>query len=372
MTQGAAAHNRVKSLDGVRGIAILLVVASHVSPRFVPFGGIAGVTLFFVLSGYLITSILVSEHDKTGRIDLRAFYIRRFLRLAPALLALLVFLGVLMAVVGDERSSDYPFHALLAALYVGDIALAGGHPMGLLLHTWSLAIEEQFYLVWPIVLGLLLSRARDRRSLTTVVASAAALAFAYRLVAAIVWGFERVYFAPDTNAFALLLGCALAARSRGRHVLRPNVSLMWVSIAALGAMSVMPLFKTHRLDFLELSAPVTGVFALLLVMIARGVHGGLLSNPLLVWFGKISYGWYLWHVPLIYLQIDGVSNGTARYIAGAVVSLGAAWLSWILLEKRALALKARLESSQANPVLGGSCDGHVGPDSGQGPRATSS
>ena len=166
-----------------------------------------------MLSGYLITSILLAEHAATGRIDLRAFYTRRALRLFPAL-ALLIVAAALPAEAGGRSAADLRLHRLggVASLYLGDFVRAGGGTLGPLDHTWSLAVEEQFYLVWPLVAaGAAVVGPRGRRKLLRGVAALAAVAAGWTVLAAFLLPFARTYFAPDTNAFALMAGCALAA-----------------------------------------------------------------------------------------------------------------------------------------------------------------
>src|ERR1700710_2781147 len=152
----------------------------------VRYGGVVGVTVFFVLSGYLISSILLAEHAATGRINLRAFYTRRALRLFPALALLIVALPFLQKLVADPPLTyRYVRWAGSAALYLGDFVRAGGGTLGPLDHTWSLAVEEQFYLVWPLVLLALLHWARgDARKLLHGVAGLAVASAGWTVLAA--------------------------------------------------------------------------------------------------------------------------------------------------------------------------------------------
>src|SRR6185369_3060158 len=134
-------------LDGIRGIAILLVLAQHINLPSSTLAGLVGVNLFFALSGYLITTLLISEQDGTGKIDLRRFYERRVRRLVPALVAVVFVTGILMAIQGNLAGYFGP--AAVSLFYVSDIAKAIGYDLGYVGHTWSLAMEEQFYLLWP-------------------------------------------------------------------------------------------------------------------------------------------------------------------------------------------------------------------------------
>ena len=169
-------------LDGLRGIAILAVLAAHTGvPGFADGGGGAGVTLFFVLSGYLITSLLLAERDKNGRVDLRAFYVRRALRLLPALAAVLVVVVVLLlaglAPAAAVADTNYAIVIAGVVAYVANWVAVAGQSIGMLGHTWSLAVEEQFYIVWP---AMLLAGRRFGRT-----------AEATRCCSAVSWHFSR-------------------------------------------------------------------------------------------------------------------------------------------------------------------------------------
>ena len=240
---------RNQALDGARGVAVALVVGSHWSPAHVRYGGAVGVIVFFVLSGYLITSILLAEHAATGRIDLRAFYTRRALRLFPALALLVVALPFLQKLVADPQLTyGYIRWAGETALYLGDFVRSGGGTLGPLDHTWSLAVEEQFYLVWPLVLLALLFRARgDAAKLLRSVAALAAVSAGWTVLAAFLFPFVRTYYAPDTNAFALMAGCALAAWLRVRpqapaRSARPT----WIAARGRGSPGVLPVDRHPR------------------------------------------------------------------------------------------------------------------------------
>ena len=308
MTHGGsttARPTRNKALDGARGLAVALVVGSHWSTSHIRYGGAVGVTVFFVLSGYLISSILLAEHAATGRIDLRAFYVRRALRLIPALALLIVALPFLQKLVADPQLTyDYIGWAASASLYLGDLFRAGGGTLGPLNHTWSLAVEEQFYLVWPLVLLALLRWARgDAGKLLRGVAGLAAVGTGWTVLAPFFLPFARTYFAPDTNAFALMAGCALAAWLR----LRPQAALD-LDPADLDrprrprCAGGLPSLDQYGVDLQIVvhAAPLYGLAAVGLVVAAAGCpdRGPLVWKPF-TWFGTVSYGVYLWHGALV-------------------------------------------------------------------------
>ena len=252
-------------------------------------GGFVGVNLFFVLSGFLITSILVDEHRATGRISLRGFYERRLRRLGPALIVFLAVFLAWSAVAGLDRRAD-----VLAALFYGsDIVEAAGGTMHELGHLWSLAVEEQFYFIWPLALmGLLVLGRRASRIVLVLVAVLAAWRLAV-FVATLDWA--RVYFGPDTVAVALVAGAALAMTPV--DIRRPRA----VGAAGLLVLVVLALTLSHSVApsatiLLLLGIPVAVGASVALLAGAASVPG--LSSRPLVWLGGISYALYLWHTAL--------------------------------------------------------------------------
>jgi peptidoglycan/LPS O-acetylase OafA/YrhL len=266
----------IPALDGLRGIAIAIVVAYHAFGQ--PRGGWLGVDLFFVLSGFLITRLLLLERP----IRLRAFYARRARRLLPALLALLA--GYLVLGGGLAAVARY-------GLYSGNAyeAFRPGASLQLngLNHLWSLAQEEQFYLVWP---AALLAVRRLRRP-AVVLASLAVTLIGYRaLLAATGAGDARVYFAPDTNVDGLLLGAALGFRSPqvSRRLVRTATVLAAGAVALVSSTAVL---DAWTIPLFELSA---------VVLVAAAVAGTLHLPGVLVRLGRISYSLYLWHFVVLW------------------------------------------------------------------------
>ena len=287
----------VPALDGLRGVAILGVLGVHL---FGLSGGFYGVDLFFVLSGFLITTLLLEEHDRSGHVSLRAFYIRRARRLLPALGAVLV----LIAVVGPLYYSPGLLASIVASgLYAANIVRGFGRSDFLAAtpaaHLWSLAQEEQFYVLWPVALLALRRRLTERRLITLLAAGFVALVLYRATLAMASAGWHRLYYAPDTHMDGLVLGCLLAyARRRGLTtvpVLAGCVACVVIAAAfVLGAQTVV--WSVGGLPVVEVAAA-----ALVLAALSPGPVAAVLSARPLVWIGALSYSLYLWQLPAMWL-----------------------------------------------------------------------
>ncbi len=207
----------IPALDGLRAIAVLAVLVYHSGVRWLP-GGFLGVEVFFVLSGYLITSLLVSEYRETGRIDLKSFWIRRARRLLPALFLLLLATLTYAVIFLPQQVTQLRSDAVAAALYVTNWWLIFDHKsyfeeMGrpsLLKHLWSLAVEEQFYLIWPPLFALGISRLRERKMILGVLGAAGLSTVLMAILFQPGVDPSRIYYGTDTRAAELLIGAALA------------------------------------------------------------------------------------------------------------------------------------------------------------------
>jgi peptidoglycan/LPS O-acetylase OafA/YrhL len=280
-------------LDGIRGLAILLVIAQHINLPSTTLAGMVGVNLFFALSGYLITGILLAEIRANGRVEIRRFYERRIRRLLPALVAVVFATGVLMAAQG--KLVEYLGPAGVSLFYVSDIAKAAGYDLGYVGHTWSLAMEEQFYLLWPAILLFL-----PRRFLVPAVLLGIAGSIGLQLV---VVGFQDnvlAHFRPDVRADAILWGCFIA--------LVPVRVPRWAAISA--AVGLLVLSLTFIWPYaIALSSALSAV----LVAGAANVAAPLSWRPL-VRVGEISYGLYLWHAIPVGLFME-------RTVAGDILAM---------------------------------------------------
>jgi peptidoglycan/LPS O-acetylase OafA/YrhL len=313
-------------LDGLRGIAILIVLGAHTGmPGFADGGGGAGVTLFFVLSGYLITSLLLAEREKAGRVDLKAFYIRRALRLFPALAAVLIVMALLLvlglAPVAGTEGTNYGVVFLGVIFYVANWVAVAGQSIGMLGHTWSLAVEEQFYILWPTLLlaGLRFGRLR----LAIVILVLIFLDTPYRLFLDLHGGFMHVFVGTDSRGDALLFGCVLSLLETRYHQI----------VGWLGLIGVLALAATWRgdpgLGMQILFIPAGAMAATLAV---AGCPAVLAWRPL-AFIGKISYGLYLWHGLVIWWALP--------WPVAVPLSIAIACVSYFVLERRFLRLKDR-------------------------------
>jgi peptidoglycan/LPS O-acetylase OafA/YrhL len=374
--EGAGRRPRLSGLDGVRALAVLAVMAFHEGLPGMP-GGFLGVDVFFVLSGYLITDLLVAQSGRRGRmerLDLRGFWARRARRLLPALAVVLVTVTAAVTLFEPDQLTSLRRALLGAVTFSSNWSQAVAHqsyfsvfgPPPPLQHLWSLAVEEQFYLVWPLVLAVAVIRLR-RRWLRAAVAWAGAAASAATMAAVYVPGSDPsfVYYGTDTHASGLLIGAALA--------------LTW-PLARVGAVSQRAARALDATGVLGLAAiawavthfagsdaalyPAGLVFAALAagaVVIAAAAPGRIarvLGWRPLRWLGVRSYGIYLWHWPVIALfpAVAGYGVNVAEVrITETALPIALAAASWRWIEEPVLrhgfSATLRLRRSQITGAL---------------------
>lgn len=349
-------------LDGLRGVSILLVFIHHIYHPFVP-GGFLGVDIFFVLSGFLITSLLLQEFHQTDTINLRNFYLRRCLRLMPAVcffILCVTFYALLFE--SPAAFAQTSQAALLTLIYVSNWFYAFGwasanNALGV---TWSLAIEEQFYLVSPLILSLALSFKLKRKFMIySLIIGVLAIAV-YRKI---LWNADanvsRLYYGSDTRADALIIGC-LTGLMTSWNLLpyssrRFKFYLRILSAIVLSILIYLLAFEEWSDPILYNQAGYTVVslcVALLLLLIIRcppkfALH--ILQFTPLVWVGQVSYGLYLWHWASRYFIYRGsvLPPDATHLFLVVILSFGFTILSYYLIEKPFLKLKKRFTSLKA-------------------------
>ncbi len=362
----ATGRARIPALDGIRALALVLIMTFHFGVSWLP-GGYLGVDMFFVLSGYLITGLLIGEYRRSHRIVLSAFWLRRARRLLPALVLVLV--AVTLMVRFAEPAGLYPgfrMNALSAEFYFSNwwqIATSSNYfvatgAVSPLTHTWSLAVEEQFYLVWPLVavavLHLSRSLVRGVRVLALISLAGAAASVAEM---AVLYGpsvnTTRLYFGTDTHAEAILIGAALACvltlvqLRRGQEGMAPPARsvLACTALFAVGVLGIAGIVTlsvtmdgTSAFAYrggLALGSLCAAAIILGVVCVQNGAVARLLSLGPLVWIGTVSYGAYLWHYP-VFVYLDGARTGLTDFallVVRAAVTFAIAAASYYILER---------------------------------------
>jgi peptidoglycan/LPS O-acetylase OafA/YrhL len=355
--EGQRLKGHVPGLDGLRGLAVLLVLAFHAgyvvnhSGRFVP-GGFIGVDAFFVLSGFLITSLLLGEHARSGGISCSRFYLRRACRLLPALVDVLFVHGLYTLAIHEPKRPEAIGIATILA-YVSNWAMAFGVNIPpALRHAWSLAVEEQFYLVWPSVMLVVLRFVRSRAAIIgLLVAGMATSAVVRALVFHSANGYPAAYLRTDARADTILAGALLAFLCHWGWVPRRGVRpLAWAGLAGLFAITLRWSVYQPALYDGVFTLVALGVAAMIAALLGGGwLPGRFFESPPMRAAGRVSYGMYLWQVPVFYGAehfLSHHSNGMQAAV-GIVVTLIVTVASWFVVEQPFLRLKQRWE---ARPV----------------------
>ncbi len=352
MTNSCSKLAYVPELDGLRGIAILAVMFFHAEIQFFE-GGFIGVDIFFVLSGFLITSLLVQEFDCMGaRINLQHFYMRRVLRLGPSLICLLVvFCLISSLVLGKEMAIKNFIDAVISLVYLSNWARAFElHPPDFLGHTWSLSIEEQFYILWPVVLLTLLRIIKNRWYI--VFASALVALFSWLLRLYLVMNdatVERVYNGLDTRADALMVGCTLGvlisssliSENIKEYLSKYLIVIAPFSMICLLAFSIFSKWQDPRMYYLGFFVIelLTATLILDILVGKRSIVGKILAMKWLIWVGSVSYGLYLWHYPIFRTILALGFNHLTVILIGTILTLIVAACSYYFLERPILKFK---------------------------------
>jgi peptidoglycan/LPS O-acetylase OafA/YrhL len=331
------------SLDGARGLLTLGVLLAHT--RMALFSGaMVYMDVFFTMSGFLITSLLIKDFQKRGRISLKNFYLRRIMRLYPALTAMVIAFIALSFFLSD-RFDILLTEALVSWFYLMDYWWALGQtPVYYTGHTWSLAVEEQFYLLWPLVFIVLL-----RVSGLTVRTAGITFALALLFWAWRIWltydgaSIRHLYNAFDTRADALLIGCGLAVLLKTIDIADyPRIwracalSMLPVALALLAAGFTMD----HNYRWYYYVSPLFGAFPAVIAIVGllhpnRTLMHMIQEHPVPVFIGRICYGLYIWHFP-IFTWIVGWAHEyryATVFVIGWPLTFAAATLSFYLIER---------------------------------------
>jgi peptidoglycan/LPS O-acetylase OafA/YrhL len=316
MQRASISSSHIPAIDGLRALAVFAVVLYHLGINWIP-GGFLGVDLFFVISGYVITRLILDSIESANGLDIKEFYAARIRRLFPGLVVLLIVTSVAIALFAPDAIrrfiNDVPFvlsgtnNWHLVALHQDYFQAIGRPP--LLQHTWSLAVEFQFYLVWPIILLFIWRRFGKRvvrRAALAIATFSGTALFLFSLQAdnATAGRISHIYFGTDTHSLGLFLGSALAVSWIPRN-LTPNISQRAQDfidgIGVFGFIGLLCIFlfiDETNATLYQLAFPLAGLFGcatIISIVHPASRFSPILSNKSFIWIGQRSYGIYLWH-----------------------------------------------------------------------------
>ena len=353
VVQPANAKRYMPGLDGLRALSVLAVIAYHLNMKWAQ-GGLLGVGIFFVISGYLITDQIITEWNRHQRLSLVDFWIRRARRLLPAMISMLLFVAIWLFFVDSSRLHALQGDFLSSLFYINNWWLifhqvsyfesfGPPSPIG---HLWSLSVEEQFYVMWPLLLLIGLKIASRRGKLTLLILACAALsALAMGMMYVPGTDPSRVYYGTDTRAFALLIGAALAvvwpSQKLNDRVSRAARNTLDI-VGGIGIMALLVfIYQTVEYDdwlyrggLLFLSLIAAAVLAVIAYPASR--VGKMMGCKPLRWLGVRSYSLYIWHYPVIILTSPDVNTneaGVTRIILQLTASLILAAISYRYIEE---------------------------------------
>jgi peptidoglycan/LPS O-acetylase OafA/YrhL len=350
LTPPAFVLGRRPALDGLRALAVLGVFAAHTTP-YVDYGGL-GVDLFFVLSGFLITTLLMEESTRTGGIALKSFFARRARRLLPGFFLLVV--GVMILVfpfLDSTHRHDLGVGLIGSVFYVRNwvqIATGKGVDGYAMPHLWSLAVEEQFYIVWPFVFALL----RKRLKTVQMIMAVAVMLLISAVIPLFVTNLQHINLGTETRAAQVLCGVLIAMLlSTGLLRFRwpPHADLVLAAIIVVvlfagGVLGDSFYQKVYLKGGLTVFAVICALCIAALMQDKTSLANRLLSFPPLTFFGRISYAFYLWHVPVnlvvgfagtpLSYRLVPVDSFVVRVVVGFALSTAVAWASTELFERR--------------------------------------
>lgn len=314
--------DRIKALDGLRGLAAFTVLLFHAKVPSV-LGGFLAVDVFFVLSGFVITRLLLGEVAETGRINLLSFYIRRIARLVPAYALFLCVYLIVAPMLWPGQ--NHVWYTIISAAYLSDYAFASGSGLGGLGHTWSLSIEEHFYLLWPLALPLAVRRPWI-------------LITFYIAVTAWRWGLpvKQAYYRFDAHCTGLIIGALVAiCQAKVRESFGFGAMLLLAYLMFIGRIW-SPISTTWVTTLTEMATAI-----LIMSLQNEGQMARAISIRPLLWLGSMSYSLYLWHVPIA-VMIRPHSHWLVTVTATTAASLLLAYLSGRYVETPARRWGARV------------------------------
>jgi len=356
MQRASISSTHIPAIDGLRAIAVISVVLYHLGISWIP-GGFLGVDLFFVISGYVITRLILDSIESANGLDIKEFYAARVRRLFPGLVVLIIVTSIFTALFAPDAIrrfiSDVPFvltgtnNWYLVALNQDYFQAIGRPP--LLQHTWSLAVEFQFYLIWPIILLLVWRRFGKRvvrRAALAIATFSGTALFLFSLQAdnATAGRISHIYFGTDTHSLGLFLGSALAVSWIPRNLTR-NISQRAQDfidgIGVLGFIGLLCIFlfiDQTNATLYQIAFPLAGLFGcatIISVVHPASRFSPLLSNRVFLWIGQRSYGIYLWHWVIFQITRPGADltgNLLALNVARVLVVLALADISLRAIE----------------------------------------
>jgi len=352
------AGRHLPALDGIRAVAVFTVIAYHFGIDAVP--GDLGVSAFFVLSGFLITWLLLREYEASGTLSLRQFYVRRVLRIFPAYYAFIAVSYALDSVRGDHWPDGL---GPSAVFYVVNYYNAlHGHPVTSIAHAWSLGVEEQFYLMWPILLLLLLRGGTMRAARVLAVVIAGVMVWRCALYLGMRVGTAYVYNAFDTRFDNLAVGCVLALTASAPWLQRVAGRLAGSPLAPVATLAALLVSRTalgntyHYAVGFTVDAVLVAVLIVQLLQLSRSGLWSWLESPPARYLGAISYPLYLWHLWGLGVGHRFQAAGlVGEFVAGLLACIVLASGSYYLIERPFLALKRRFEV--APPAVGPAASG---------------
>jgi len=346
MQRASFTTSHIPAIDGLRALAVTAVVLYHLGINWIP-GGFLGVDLFFVISGYVITRLILDSIESSNGLDIKEFYLARIRRLLPGLLILLIITSLAMALFAPDSIrrfvTDLPFvlsgtnNWHLVSIHQDYFQAIGRPP--LLQHTWSLAVEFQFYLIWPVILLSIWRRFGKRvvRSAALLIATFSGTAlflFSTQADNATAGRISHIYFGTDTHSLGLFLGSALAVSWIPRN-LTPNISQRAQDfvdgIGVFGFIGLLCIFlfiDETNATLYQIAFPLAGIFGcatLISLVHPASRFSPILCNKLLLWIGQRSYGIYLWHWVIFQITRPGVD------LTGSLLALNIARILLVLI-----------------------------------------